>query len=294
MTVSRMERLITSMNGLGDNIFQRPFVQSLLDRGDKIWITTPWPEVYDGMDVSFVRSSTSLRTQIKNQSRYSESFWSKWPPTAVVTRASYGAKELSYGSIFDAMRRGFGVEPSRMSLPSFHSPITGDYAVVRPVTARKEWCNLSRNPYPEYIETASKMLLDTGIKVISVADLEQDKEWIVGKEPPATVQFHRGELDCRSLLGLIRHAKCVVGGVGWIVPASIAYGVPLFCVLGGNGRHNHPSKISDRAMELNKVRWAIPDRHCMCALMNHNCDKEISNFEWQFRSFLYHHGLYIH
>lgn len=57
--------MLEGMNGLGDNIYQRPFLRYFPGS----YIKTPWPEVYSDMDVFCVRSNTSLRTQHKNENR---------------------------------------------------------------------------------------------------------------------------------------------------------------------------------------------------------------------------------
>lgn len=280
-----MNKLVISMNGLGDNVYQRGFIQSLVERGYKVWLTTPWPEVYRGLDIGFVKSDTKLRTQSKNQLRQPDSLWSKWPTDAEVLRVSYGSN-LSRANIIRLMEECFGVPPAPMSLPPFESPIKGEYVVVRPVTVRSEWANSARNPYPEYIEHASNELAKRGIQRIAVADLKPGKEWIVGNSALGDQCFYAGELGPEQLLGLIRGAKAVVGGVGWILPTCLAYQTPLFCVLGGNGGHNHPSRITDSRLGLSKVRWALPEKMCMCTSMSHKCDKTITNFEWSFSHFL--------
>jgi len=273
------------MNGLGDNIYQRGFIQSLVERGHKVWLTTPWPEVYRGLDVGFVKSDTKLRTQAKNQQRHPPNTWSKWPPDAEVTRVSYGSN-LSRAGILKLMEECFGVPPAPMTLPAYESPIDGEYVVVRPVTVRSEWANLARNPYPEYIEHASNELAKRGIKRIAVADLKPGKEWILGNPLIGDQYYYDGELNPEQLLGLIRGAKAVIGGVGWILPACLAYQVPLLCVLGGNGGHNHPSRITDSRLNLSRIRWVFPDNMCMCTSMSHNCDKTITNFDWSLSHFL--------
>lgn len=274
------------MNGFGDNIYQRAFIQALLDEGHNVWVTTPWPEVYSDLDVKFVRSETKLRTQVKNQLKQPNSLWSKWPSDAEVTRVSYAGGALATSNIIQVMERCFGVQPAPMTLPDFKSPIDGDYVVIRPVTVRSEWSNTSRNPYPEYIEHASEALGKSGIRRIAVADLEPGKEWIVGNAKLADQHFYDGQFGPAELLGLIRGAKAVIGGVGWILPACLAYQTPLFCVLGGDGGHNHPSRITDSRLNLSRLRWALPDRMCMCTSMSHKCDKTITNYEWSFAHFM--------
>ena len=93
-------------------------------------------------------------------------------------------------------------------------------------------------------------------------------------------------LATKELLGLIREADIVVGGVGFIVPACIAYGTRLFCILGGNGMYNAPEKITYHKMDLSRVYFARPDNFCPCASAQHQCDKRITDLKGKFDAFI--------
>jgi len=263
--------LINSMRGLGDNIYQRAFVKRLA--GD-VWIDTPWPEIYkDLKHVHFVKPLTQLRTQLKNISKIDN--WEAMPAGKTSLKVSYSSR----GIIRD-MRRCFGVEHGDFDLPDFgKSVVDGDYVVIRPVTVRAEWRADTRNPLPEYIEKAAIEMRRRGYKVVSVADLEKDKEWIVGKEPPADIRYHSGELSTDQLFALVAGAKAVIGGIGWIVPACIALKVPALIVCGGQGGFNAPDLITSHTMDLSKISFFVPDRFCRCTLKQHTCNKVILNYD---------------
>lgn len=273
-----MALLINGMKGLGDNIYQRAFVKNL----GKVWLDTPWPELYEGLtNVSFVHSRTTLRTQKKNIARQSSGVFKNFPGGTV--------KAIRYGNenIIEGMTKAFGVRCSKLDLPDYGMPpVDGEYAVIRPVTLRKEWMAETRNPLPEYMEQAAEELREAGIKVVSVADLQQGEEWIVGNEPYADAKFHKGELGVRQLLSLIKNASLVVGGVGWIVPACIAYQTPAYIVCGGNGGWNHPNHITHQSMNLTNIKFELPDNFCMCATKAHDCDKKITGYRDKFRAYL--------
>jgi hypothetical protein len=276
--------LIEGMYGFGDNIYQRGFVRHFPGSH----IRTPFPELYSDLDVKCVRPITSLRTQSKNI-RLSGYAWHNPPRNAEVIKVAYGHNELRRGSIIDAMRKVFKVEPI------FDLPDTGAWtggtskpiAVVRPVTLRNEWLNTARAPLPEYIDIASKILHEKGFHVISIADVDERNEWLHGETPYADQCFHKGELSFTALLSLVKSAAVVVGGVGWITPACIAAGTPGFFILGGNGAHNAPEKVTDPAvMKLSKIGWARPDNFCMCHNKQHNCDKRIGGFHGKFSNWI--------
>lgn len=272
---------LKGMQGLGDNIYQRAFVKSLA-RSQEVLLETPWPELYEDLpNLKFLKPHSRLRTQLKNIERVNPAVWAK---------PYFGhARQISYGDdgMLRGMRRTFGVDCAKFDLPQFESPIQGDYVVVRPATVRKEWIASSRNPRPEYIAECAEELLKRGFRVISVADLDGDKEWAEQPLPAATEQFHKGEFNVRELLGLIRGAKLVVGGIGWMFPAAIAYQVPGWFILGGFGAYNCPENLADAGrMDISKIGYAIPDHFCKCRKGDHNCDKRISGHVEKFAKWL--------
>ena len=260
--------IIHGMRGLGDNLFMRPFIKAL---PKPVYLDTPWPEIYAGIDgVHFIRPHTPLRTQAKNIARHTT--WTM-PPTRQPTRQiRYGAEGIIPGMI-----ASFGVMPGEFDLPPLPaSPESGPYVVVRPATVRSEWRADTRNPDPEYIEAAAATAWTRGYKVISVADLQEGQEWLVGGEPLADVRYHKGELPVEQLLALVKGAAAVIGGIGWLVPAALSAKVPAWIICGGQGGFNSPKQICP---DGSTITFAVPDNFCRCKLKQHNCDKRISNYD---------------
>lgn len=281
-----MSIVVNGMRGLGDCIYSRAFIKALARKHEYVYVATPWPELLtDIPNVRCVYAPTSLRTQAKNIARHPKDTWAV-PPRGVPTIAvSYGHSVLRIGSMVAAMQRCFGVGPEAWDLPAFTPPsidTAKPIAVVRPATVRTEWSNPARNARPDYIAHAAQALMQD-YHVVSVADLVDRVEWLEGEAPPAHTYVHRGELSATQLLGLIQSAKVVVGGVGFIVPACIAARTPLVCILGGQGGHNAPSKITDSRMDLSHVEFLTPDRYCLCDKSTHKCNKTITDFgdKWQ-------------
>lgn len=275
------------MYGLGDSIYQRPFLRHF----PGAYIRTCWPELYRGLDVKCVRSGTHLRTQEKNELRSRCTFYPV-PGDGIRRRIGYGPAELVNGGIIQAFRGQFGVDgPLLFDLPQFNDllpsiPADGPVAVIRPATVRTEWASASRNPDPEYLVRASR-LLRRHFYVVSVADIVPGVEWIVGDEPEADLYLHHGEMTLAQLCSLYEHAACVVSPVGFSVPMAVAYKTPLFVVAGGRGGHNAPDIVTDPAMDLSRTRWAIPDNYCMCTRADHDCARHISNFDEKLNEWLH-------
>lgn len=275
---------IDGMQGLGDSIYQRAFVKQLPPGS---FIKTAWPEIYQDLPVFTVRSETTLRTQRKNEDS-SRADWQPLPDSYDTRRIFYGPAELERGSIIDAMRECFHTEPGQFDLPSFHagqSYSDKPVAVIRPATVRSEWRSDSRNPDPDYLVQASR-ILRRNFFVISVADLEEGKEWLVGEKPEADLYLHSGELNLCSLLSLVESAAVIVTPVGWALPAAICYQTPVFVVAGGRGAHNAPDVVTDHTMNLKNVGWAVPDNYCRCHQWDHQCDKRITGFSNKFEAWL--------
>ena len=277
--------LIRGLWGLGDNIYQRPFVRAAATQYE-VYLETPWPELYADLDIKFVRGGRRLRTQQKNMARQSIDRWSL-PPRAREIKVGYF--DLAARSIIKSLECRWAAlqvrfDPALFDLPDMGpSPVKSErpIAVIKPVTVRSEWRNEARNPRPEYVNALAAELMPTHT-VVAVADLAPSQEWAVGELPPAHRYFLSGELAVRELLALMRDADLVIGGVGWIVPAGLALKVRTFVVLGGHGGHNAPAKITDPRLDLSRIGFAIPEAFCRCTNMLHNCDKRIADPLGQF------------
>lgn len=280
----RQTIVIDGMKGLGDNLYQRAFVRAYVQRRDEVHLITPWPQLYADLAVECHPSGTVLRTQAKNE-RSHERYRNRRsgievPVNARRVVAGYGPASLQGGSMLASLEASIGIAPLLpLDLPPVGpSPVAGHYAVVRPVTERREWFNPARNPDPAYVNHAAALLRREGYAIVSVADLEDGKEWLAGEAPAADIVFHAGELSVEQLLALIVGARACVGGVGWLLPACIAAGVPLFCILGGQGAYNAPEKLTD-GLEADRVTWAMPANFCRCANKLHACDKTVPDLD---------------
>ena len=120
---------------------------------------------------------------------------------------------------------------------------------------------------------------------MSVADLEDGEEWIVGNEPFSHQKFHKGELTTHQLLSLFQRAAIVVGPVGWIVPAGLATKNQKIIIGGGQGGFNNPDLIAPEhyRSEAN-MTFLAPEPQCSCKEKRHECDKYIPGFAEKFRA----------
>jgi hypothetical protein len=280
--------LIQGMHGLGDSIYQRPFVGAAASRFD-VYLETSWPQLYADMPVRPVERPVKLRTQTKNAKRQAAAIWSQRPAGARAMQLSYGPT-IRTTSIVHALERQLPLNgaPLTLDLPPLPaSQFAGDkpIAFFRPAAVRKEWRSEARNPRPEYLIELAEFLRHTH-RIGCVADLEDGEEWLAGPAPRGDLEFLRGELDLIAMLALFNAADLAIGGVGWIVPAALALKKRAFVVLGGNGAYNAPAKITDPRLDCSNLGFATPRNYCQCTDMLHRCDKSIPDLMMQFQAFL--------
>lgn len=274
--------LYAGMQGLGDNLYQRAVVRELVKQRGPLHLVTSWPQLYRDIEgVSCVKPATKLRTQRKNIARAGAEF--KDAPQEFARPIGYNGR----GTMLDSMLRSVGLTPAAVDFsgPRFAPTIRSrPYIVIRPGTVRAEWLAAARNAKPEYLCAAAEHLR-TSFDIVSVADLARGQEYPIEPLPFADERYHAGELHIEHLLSLVAGAAGVVGGVGWLFPAAVAYQVPMLLVYGGWGHVNGPAHIIDHRMDVSRVVQAMPDTFCMCNNRAHNCEKHISGFDDYLRQF---------
>lgn len=275
--------LIECWEGLGDNVYLRPMVRAAVDAGEDVYLKTPWPQLFQDLDVRFVDPDAQYRTQSKNAAAQPPARWSEAPAGIRVVQPtiSKAAPSITGGIAVDSP---WPVSRELFDLPSL-GHLTIDerlqpLAVVRPVVVRTEWENISRNPDPKYVFDAVELLKAGGYQVVAIADLEEGSEWIEEPSPNAD-SWYMGE-PVETVMSLIELADVVVGGVGFILPVAIAYGTPLITIGGGNGGHNAPERLVGYGMDGSKAGWLLPDDYCRCLSYDHECPKHISDFPARF------------
>ena len=277
--------LLEGMHGLGDNLYQRAVLRHYATDHGPVYLTTPWPQLYaDLKNVRCVRPATRLRTQGKNIARR-DLIWHRPPISARPRRWHYVRHS---GSLLQALCVDLGIAPETIDFsgPPIELPPRRPYVVVRPATIRQEWHAEARNPSPEYLASAARAARDAGLAVISVADLADGQEWALDPLPPADYRYHAGEFSVERLLALVAGAAGVIGGVGWLLPAAIAYRVPMLLIYGGAGGHHGPGRVLDPRLDISRIEQALPDRFCPCRDHAHDCDKTISNLERHIENWL--------
>lgn len=252
-----MPLLVHGMHGMGDNLHQRAVLRELM-KTREVWLETPWPSIYHdlvGPRLHLVTRGATLRTQAKNAAREAEAYHAspRCPAGAEELRVSYPPDVIrtnrDNGGVLAAMSQVCGVQ-----VGDFRMPVPGAWAggamnfiadepigerpiiVFRPLMERSEWSGCrNRNPGPAtYLETLARAREAlAGAFVISIADLEPGKEWLVGPQPDVDLQLHAGELDFQGVAALWSMASLVISSPGFGIVLAQAVETPCIVVFGG-------------------------------------------------------------
>lgn len=300
-----MPLLIKGMQGLGDSVYQRPAVLHACLYGKRVglqvYLESSWPQVYHDYAKShglrFVwPDETGLRTQRKNVcSLPPETFFRVDPASARVVSLNYDnariAKYRSLSAIFEMqMIRALGTEdhprfdfslpvPAEWEAELAALELPQRYAVVRPITIRREWSAARRNCEPAALQRVVDNLTELGVHTVGVADIDTRFEWEVSPRVLGiTHKFYQGQLTVTAILALMKHAVCNVGPVGFIAPAGLALHAPTLVVLGGSGGDNGPDVLADARADKSRFAVLSPEPLCPCWRSDpaeHRCNKGI-------------------
>lgn len=272
------EILLQSMAGLGDCIHERAVVRYYLEQGDRVWITTVWPQVFFDLSdqfpgkLKFIKTTSSLRTQAKNAAR-SEKLWTKdsMPGNVRTVRVSYSPERVrEMGGVLQAMLYTAGV-PQTFSDFRFVRSHVNQWVrakmIYRPLVERTEWggCN-ARNPDQWAYGTLAHSLVDR-VDIISIADIEPGKEWIAGADIPALMKLHKGELSFEDLVDEFTAATLVFSSPGFAVPLAQALGTPVVVVFGGY----EDARSFTAGAKFTPTLNIEPIKPCACFQHNHTC-----------------------
>jgi len=245
------------MHGLGDNLHQRAIIRALLKRDYHIALETSWPCVYHdlaGEDLRFIRKPVALRTQLKNALRESAKFTPGVPPHhgGRAIQISYNRTSVSglpSRTILEGMFAAAGIQEDyaeadyRLPIPATWAleaymlretwKTTKPVMIYRPLVVRPEWRGSGiRNANVDQYAELVAMVRDSFF-VVSLADLEPNREWIVGPQLIADATYHRGELSFETMAAVIAKAAVLYTSSGFPAILGPAVETPTISVQGG-------------------------------------------------------------
>ncbi|MDX8513536.1 methyltransferase domain-containing protein [Mesorhizobium captivum] len=143
--------------------------------------------------------------------------------------------------------------------------------VYRPIIVNGTWPCPSRSPDPVAYAELYRSIRDRFF-VVSVCDLNQKGEEIVGEEQDADLKLHHGEADFETLSGLFAEAALVFGNAGFTPILAQAVGTPNIVVYGGNESFRYTNAVGAHLAPTLAVE---PVKPCECFDRHHKCDKTI-------------------
>ena len=244
--------LVRGMHGLGDNIHQRAIIRALLKRDPNIALETAWPCIYHDLGIQFIRKPVALRTQLKNAARESTKFI-----PGPLPHHSTNSLQISYNraaiagppprSVLEVMFASAGIPEDyadadfRLPIPQeWHDHIQGvpvfgakPLMIYRPLVVRPEWRGSGvRNAHPDQYAELITLVRDSFF-VVSIADLEPNREWIVGPQLKADLTYNHGELSFEAMAALFERAALVFTSNGFPAILGPAVSTPTISVMGG-------------------------------------------------------------
>lgn len=282
---------------MGDNIHSRAVIRKYLETYKELQLITPWPSVFWDLPIECVRPRTTLRTQNKNAMREATSY-RPIRSASHKTRIWYDHNQIKQaGGFMQAMCVNSGLQESGdFNLPvplpwmdsALHAISTAwklkplPLMVYRPLVERTEWIGCrQRNPdaaaYVELAREAAKHHF-----VVSVADLHQSVEWESSEPLDADLRFHAGELDFKTLAGLVSLSDMVFCAPGFMLVLAQALRAKMVAVFGGH----ESARLYDHGFAENL--FIQPINPCECFDKSHRCDKtiDIPTATNQLRSFI--------
>jgi len=275
------------MHGLGDNLHQRAVLRQLMAR-EPVYLETSWPCAYRdlaGPRLHLLAKPSGLRTQAKNARREAAAF-SHARPEGRSVRVWYAPDDVRrHGSVLAAMcantETSFEAADFRLPVPDAWRQRattwiakwrpTKPLLLYRPLNERTEWTGCrARNPDHAAYAALVRSIRDRFF-VVSVADLDPGKEWMVGDDIGADVECHRGELEFETLAALAAQAALVVSSPGFAIILAQAVGTSSVCIFGG---YENAQSFAGGARHAPYL-GIEPISPCQCFRHDHACDKRI-------------------
>lgn len=248
---------IRGMHGIGDNLHQRAVIR-LLKETHNVTLESSWHSLYhDLLDEDFrvCGRTVNLRTQQKNAQREAHLF-APTPPhhhvpgVSVIRYVTSTINQTTSGTITEAMLRSIGLGQHFMRA-DFRLPLKDEWLaeadrimgewptggkpvmIYRPLLARPEWMGSQvRNANTAQYQEMAEMLHEKYF-IVSVADLEPTKEWIVGPEFAADMKYHGGEFVFEILAAIFQRADLIFTSGGFAAILGPAVETPTISMLGG-------------------------------------------------------------
>ncbi|QKC83266.1 methyltransferase domain-containing protein [Mesorhizobium sp. NZP2077] len=276
---------VLSMYGIGDNLHQRAVLRELMKTHD-VELQTYYTSMFhdleaEGLKVTLVAGKLDPRINDRGNTTAARK-----PVRSHDRKIGYDhAATKRHGTLLAAMFGSVGLPvPER---PDFSLPVKPEWReaaraligdtsgkpimVYRPIVINATWSAPARSPDPAAYAALYGAIKDRFFTV-SVCNLTQKGEEIVGEEQPADLKLHHGEADFETLAGLFAEAALVFGNAGFTPILAQAVGTPNIVVYGGNESYRFTNIVGAHLAPTLPIE---PVKPCECFDRHHKCDKTI-------------------
>jgi hypothetical protein len=282
-----MNYILDSYFGFGDNIYHIPFVHKLAQQG-KVFIYTPFPELFQFPNVYCFKPATNLKLQLKNMTNnglYSKSAGQH--PNGQRLRFNYGEGFKEGLTITQSFEKTiplngdwfFEFAPSPSSKAgeiikrAKHSK--KKLCIIRLPSVRQEWACYTRAPLMEYFQVCIDYIREY-YYIVTVGDIG-DKEDYTGPEPSGIDEkrdrHYVNYLRIWDVVDLISKSDLVISMPCNILPICQILRKKSFFIYGGYVPH---AMCNDK--RFYQVGYIEPDPFCFCVRNGHDghkCNKVI-------------------
>lgn len=277
---------IRGMYGIGDCLHQRAILRDLSNLGQSVELETFYHAMFydlEGNNLS-LRRFDSIKPRIRDESQRTMSRTNG--RIHADHRITYNRAMIAkFGSILAAQYSCVGLQmPER---PDFSLPVPKSWQdrararisktskpimVYRPVVLNSVWKSEARAPLVvDY--AALFQSVRSKYHVVSVANLGDSGEYIVGEVQDADQYFHGGELCFEELAGLFSIADLAFTCPGFAPVLSQAVGARTVIVYGGNESYKTTNSVGAHLADTLALE---PINPCACHLKEHDCDKTMN------------------
>jgi hypothetical protein len=274
------------MWGAGDCIHQRAVLRELMKSND-VYLQTPSVAPFHDLVAQGLKISRlpNLKPRIRETTVVKET---PMPRNASGLRMTYDKTQIiRHGSILAAQFACAGLKmPER---PDFSLPVPEAWRnaarkliagwqmggkpllIYRPIVLNNTWLCPSRSPDPVAYAALFAEIRERFF-VVSIANIAEGKEWIVGQEQEVDVKLHRDELDFETMVGLYAESALVFANPGNCTVFAQAIGTPSITVFGGNESFDTTNSVGAHLAPTLAIE---PINPCECHARTHDCDKRI-------------------
>lgn len=278
---------LRGMYGFGDCIFQRAVVREVM-REQPVVLETFYRSLYhdlvkQGLGLRLITGhAPRMRERVPLRNRFKDPAFPKGPRI----RINYLPEQIHRtGSILAAQFDSVGMDmPDKPDFsiqvkPEWRQwareavgPVNKPIMVYRPIVLNNLWRSEARAPDPALYSTLFRTIRDR-YHVVSIANLGDHGEYIVGENQDADTNFNRGELDFETMSGLFANAELSFTCPGFAPVLSQAVGTRTVIVYGANECYRTTNSVGDHFASTLAIEPDIPCDHHMKEC---DCSKHIT------------------